>query len=133
MVYTLSKRRCTRRPGLRTLLQRLYEHGIKLAILSDYSFVEPRLKSLDIDQKIFAAINSTEELGALKPQSHPFVETAGEMGLAPATVLVIGDDAKDCQGAGNAGMPCLKIVEHTWQENAAALTWTKIREKLWQL
>lgn len=98
--------RCYRkRVGIEDICRIFKERSIKVGVLSDYAKVEERLLSLKIKPSLFDVLSSCEDKGALKPAVRPFLEIAGEMGLSPSDILVVGDrDDTDGEGARKAGM-----------------------------
>ena len=98
------------RPGLATLLEGLRERGLKTAVLSDYGRVAERVEALRLPVTLFDDLASAEDSGALKPSPRPFLMSAGNLGLEPSQILVVGDrDDMDGQGARAAGMAFLGI------------------------
>lgn len=82
----------------------LREHGLKLAVVSNWDCSLPdRLETLGLSES-FDAIVSSAEAGAPKPEPRPF-ELALERLRAPADrALHIGDEDVDVRGATAAGM-----------------------------
>lgn len=85
-------------------LATLSEHGLKLAVVSNWDCSLPeRLEALGLSQS-FGAIVSSAEAGVPKPEPRPF-ELALERLRAPADrALHIGDEDVDVRGASAAGM-----------------------------
>ena len=76
----------------------------KIAVYSDYPLLKERLKALDINTGVIR-LYGPESFGAQKPAPRPFLQIAGDLGLAPAETLVVGDrEDTDGLGALGAGM-----------------------------
>jgi FMN phosphatase YigB (HAD superfamily) len=106
----LIKEKCTLRPQLSALLKKLKERDIKMAVLSDYNFVEERLEALQLELQYFDVLASNEEYGVLKPSKRPLETIAYKMGIEPAKILMVGDkESTDGAGALLAGMPFVNI------------------------
>ena len=84
--------------------------SLRLAVYSDYPFLKERMEALGISYGR-TPLYGPESFGAQKPAARPFIRIAGDLGLSPEEVLVIGDRTDtDGLGAFNAGMRffCLK-------------------------
>ena len=92
------------------LLEEAKSRGIKLAIYSDYGYVEEKLEALGIDPEPFELLIAAPQLGALKP-SEPCARRLLEMLEAdPETTLFVGDrDEKDGASARAVGAKFLKV------------------------
>jgi FMN phosphatase YigB (HAD superfamily) len=96
------KRRFRPRPGAAELLRALADAAFPFAVYSDYPLVAERLAALGLDA---ARVYGPGYFGAQKPAARPFLTIAGELGVPPERVLVIGDRAgTDGAGAAAAGM-----------------------------
>jgi len=84
--------------------------GVKTAVLSDYGIVDERLEALGFDKNLFDVRASSEDFGALKPNSRPFTEVAKMLDLQMQQILMIGDrNDTDGEGAKSVGMPFFKL------------------------
>ena len=92
------------------LVEEAKSRGLKLAIYSDYGYVEEKLEALGIDPEPFELLIAAPQLGALKP-SEPCARRVLEMLEAdPETTLFVGDrDDKDGASARAVGAKFLKV------------------------
>ena len=96
--------------GVEKLFKAIRAKGIKLAILSDYSFIAQRMQSISISSENVDIMKSSQELGGLKPAPQLFLKLADQLKIAPEKILVVGDrDDTDGQGAINSGMKFVQI------------------------
>ena len=80
-------------------------NNIRIAVYSDYPFLRERLEALGVYPGPGILLYGPETFGAQKPAVRPFKHIAGDLGVAPEEVLVIGDRKEtDGLGAFNAGM-----------------------------
>jgi putative hydrolase of the HAD superfamily len=96
-------------PAVRETLQTLKEQGFKLGLLSDFP---PDVKLANMGLDGFWDITlCSESVGRLKPHPQPFLELAGQMGLAPERILYVGNSVRyDIIGAKKAGMKAALIT-----------------------
>lgn len=118
------------RPDVSKVLSTLKNRGYKLAVLSDHTFISERLNVLNINPSVFDLLDSTESIGALKPDPRAFMKTASGLGISPAKVLVVGDTYKDRDGALNAGMKSVWIVDKDKDEDLSdmKITWNDFKK-----
>lgn len=123
-IETLSKK-YEMYPSVNDLMKHLNSQGIKLAVLSDHSYLPERLNALGIDTDFFEMIISAEELGAYKPAKRLFLSVAEELKVKPENVLVLGDKADtDGEGAKAANMKYIQIVDNKSRRNGSnVFTW----------
>ena len=77
----------------------------KIAIYSDYPLLKERLEALGFTPGPHIRLYGPESFGAQKPAVRPFRVIAGDLGVKPEEVLVIGDrEDTDGLGAFKAGM-----------------------------
>lgn len=77
----------------------------KLGIYSDYPLLKERMEALGLKTGPNITLYGPESFGAQKPAVRPFLQIAGDFGVKPDEVLVIGDrEETDGLGAFNAGM-----------------------------
>jgi phosphoglycolate phosphatase-like HAD superfamily hydrolase len=121
-------KRARPRTGLIEILGRLREADIRLAVVSDYSAIDERLNALEIDPALFDARLPAEDTGALKPSPRAFLRISEQFGLAPGSMLAIGDRPHmDEAAAAAAGMSFLGIADLAhpeyppWASSAARL------------
>jgi HAD superfamily hydrolase (TIGR01549 family) len=102
------------RPGVSDLFDALINASIKIAVYSDYPNVRQRLTALKLrPQQFGTCLYGPEDFGAQKPCPRPFLTIADELGVTPASVLVVGDrDDTDGDGAHAAGMSYIRITSH---------------------
>jgi len=80
-------------------------HVPRIAVYSDYPFLEERLEALGVIRSPGILLYGPESFGAQKPAARPFLRIAADLGARPEEVLVIGDrNDTDGLGAFNAGM-----------------------------
>ena len=96
--------------GVPEILQQLRNQGIKVAVFSDYGYLDKRLKAVDLNPEWFDLCVDAPALGGLKPCRESFLKIAEMLHEAPEDILVIGDrDDTDGQGARNSGMQFLLV------------------------
>ena len=119
------------RPKLNKTLETLKNSNIKLAVLSDFAYVNERLNILDIDQNLFDITISSETEGALKPSPKPFNTILQRWNLSPEEILIVGDrDDTDGEAANITGMNFLKISD---KKDEISNSWENIRKILLKL
>jgi len=93
------------RPGADELLRRFNQDMIKIAVYSDYPLLRERMEAVGLTVSQNLPLYGPESFGAQKPAVRPFLRIAGDLGLAPEEILVIGDrNETDGMGAFHAGM-----------------------------
>jgi len=93
------------RPGVDELLRRYNRDMIKIAVYSDYPLLKERMEAIGLTAGLDLPLYGPESFGAQKPAVRPFLRIAGDLGLAPEEILVIGDrNETDGMGAFHAGM-----------------------------
>ncbi len=106
------KNKAETRPGLLPLLARLRQKKVKLAVVSDYGWVKERLLALRIPLELFDDLCASEDYGVLKPSPRPLLELAEKWGVAPESIIVVGDrDDMDGASARAAGMMFLGVAD----------------------
>lgn len=97
-------------PGMRRGLERLREHGLRLACVTNKpaAFTGPLLESTGL-AGFFEFVLSGDSLPTRKPDPAPMLEACRRFGLPPAQVLAIGDSLNDAQAARAAGLPVLAV------------------------
>ncbi len=96
-------------PGVAEHLQRWREHGLALAVVSNF---DQRLHGLLRDLGLapwFEAVVVSSAAGAAKPDPLPFRLALDALGLGPDQVWHVGDSPEDLQGAAAAGLRGLRI------------------------
>jgi HAD superfamily hydrolase (TIGR01509 family) len=98
------------RPGTRETLEALAASGLKVGVFSDYP-AEDKLKAMQLDHLVSLTIDATEsDVNAFKPHPRGFLAAAERWGLAPDSILYVGDRPDvDAVGAAAAGMRCVVI------------------------
>lgn len=89
-VRRILKRYFSARRHLQDVIDTLESKGIKVGVLSDYSFVKERLEAIGIHVDE-SRLWSTELAGALKPCPRCIHEIAAQQGVAVEEILMIGD------------------------------------------
>ena len=110
-------------PGLRALLERARQRGIRLAIGSaaipfNIDFV---LDNLDL-RPYFSAVVSAADVALSKPHPETFLKAAALLGVAPADCLVFEDVPKGAEAAQNAGMKAVVLTTTHAAAEFASLT-----------
>lgn len=104
------KKKYVARENVNLVFENLKKRNIKIAILSDYEVVLPRMKALNISSENVDLIYGAAELGGLKPAPEIFLKIANELKIKPENILVVGDrDDTDGEGARNSGMKFVQI------------------------
>lgn len=103
MVRVIGKN-CKARPQVNEALKALKDKGMKILVYSDYTMSKEKIEALGIDSSVFDKFYSAEEMGALKPQTRPFLQICQENGLDAATTLMVGDKVTSDGGALDAGL-----------------------------
>lgn len=113
------------RSTIRPLLKTLRKADFKLAVVSDFGKVKPRLLALGLDPSLFDACISCEEEGALKPAVRPVKKLCKEWGIQPTEALMVGDrDDTDGEIAKKLHMRFFKVPGNTnkqWKEQLSKL------------
>jgi dUTP pyrophosphatase len=98
------------RPEFIPFIKRCRSLGIKTAVLSDFGMVDERLTALGFDLNLFDIRASSEDFGAFKPNTRPFLEVAKALQLEPRNILMVGDRIDtDGEGARAVGMGFIQI------------------------
>lgn len=99
------------------VLVELRKKTINCGLVSDYARIPERLSALGISEDLFDIRLSGEEEAALKPSPKCFNHIANVWGVAPESILVVGDKlTTDEQAAKAAGMPFFLIQsDKSWQ------------------
>lgn len=90
-------------------IKQLKQNGYKIALLSDF----PPEQKGDIwgIKELCDVVLGSEQAGALKPASTPFVKLAEKLGLEPHQILYVGNNHKyDIEGAHKAGMKTAWLI-----------------------
>ena len=90
-------------------IKELKANGYKIGLLSDFP---PEQKgSIWGVKEICDVVLGSEEAGALKPDSTPFLKLAKEFNLPPEQILYVGNNHKyDIEGAHNIGMKTAWLI-----------------------
>ena len=97
-------------PGVREMLQRLYEAGFLLAIASSspVSRIEAAVDHIGVRQ-YFSLLNSGENVARSKPAPDIYLDTAEKLGVMPAECIVLEDSGNGSTAAVSAGMVCVGL------------------------
>ena len=92
--------------GVAELLDALDAQGLKWGIVTNkpHRFTLPVLRGLGLEDRSGTNISGDSTAHA-KPHPLPLLTACEELGLAPETVLYVGDDLRDIQAAQAARMP----------------------------
>ena len=99
-------RHATVYPGVREGLDAMRAAGFRLACMTNKSerYTLPLLAQMKLDA-YFPIVVSGDTLPRRKPDPLPLLHIAGQLGVAPAEMLMIGDSVNDAQAARAAGCP----------------------------
>lgn len=110
----------------------LHKNNITIAINSDYPFISKRMQAIGLDYQQNAQLHyfSSEDYGALKPATRPFLEIANKFNCEPSNCIVIGDRA-DTEGecAKKTGMNFIQI-SFKKKKNNNAVSWAELEKIL---
>ena len=91
-------------PGVTEALEALRARGLALAVVANWDFsLHALLRRHGLSHR-FAAIVTSAEIGAAKPDVRPFAAALDRLGVEPARAVHVGDHAMDEEGAAAAGM-----------------------------
>jgi FMN phosphatase YigB (HAD superfamily) len=91
-------------PGAAAALADLRRRGLKLAVVANWDCALPgHLARLGLDRH-FAAVVTSAEAGAPKPDPAPFLLALERLGVEPSRAVHVGDEETDELGAAAAGM-----------------------------
>jgi putative hydrolase of the HAD superfamily len=91
-------------PGAEDALARLTAHGLTLAVVADWDYgLHDHLREHGL-ARYFAAVVTSAEVGAAKPDPAPFLAALARLGVDPRRALHVGDQPRDEEGALAAGM-----------------------------
>ena len=91
-------------PGSESALERLQAAGLVLACVSNWDVSLPdQLAGIGL-ARLFAAVVSSAEAGAPKPDPRPFELALAKVGVEPGRALHVGDSDADRDGAAEAGL-----------------------------
>ncbi|AMV73537.1 HAD family hydrolase [Desulfuromonas carbonis] len=103
-------------PLARTILQRAFDRGLKVAIATNPVFpravVAARLAWGGLAEFPFDLVTTIENSRYCKPQPDYFRDVAAEIGLAPEECLMVGNDTSHDLAARQVGMPTFLV--DTW-------------------
>jgi putative hydrolase of the HAD superfamily len=102
-------------PGARVALETLAADGIVLAVISNTMRTPGEILRQVLDKSgllsLFRVLTFSDECGVRKPASEMFLRTLGELGVAPAAAVHVGDDPiLDVEGARDAGMRVIQVT-----------------------
>ena len=107
-------------PGVRNTLTRLQSLGLRMAVLSDSEStgesIRRRLEQLGLGA-FFAAVVSSADLKAAKPDRACYAEAIHRLNLRPDQAAFVGHDADELRGARRAG---LKRIAVNYDRDVAA-------------
>lgn len=96
--------------GVEACLQRLRQHGCRLAVVTNKPerFVAPLLERMGLEHW-FEMIIGGDTLTVKKPDAEPLLLAMRTLGGSPGTTVMIGDSAADAEAAHNAGLPSILV------------------------
>ncbi len=116
------------RPGFVELIPRLRGAGYRLAVISDYPWIDRRLVGLGFRPEDFHARIDTPSLGFLKPSEQAGQYLQAALGIPLQKTLMIGDRADtDFALAERMGMPFLGIKDTGWLKGVPWHSWPAVR------
>ncbi len=97
-------------PGAFATLEKLREHGLKLACVTNKParFTQPLLQALGLSEKLDLVL-SGDSLPRKKPDALPLSHVASVFGIEPAQLLMVGDSPVDSGAARAAGCPVVCV------------------------
>lgn len=116
------KKKYSARNQVQEIFKKLKSQNIKLAVFSDYPLVKERMEAINLQVSDIDVIESSENLGGLKPAKESFEIIAKKLGFTNKNqfnqILVVGDrNDTDGQGARNAGMDFIQIKTKKTKES----------------
>lgn len=98
-------------PGIREVLEELYQKGIPLAVASSsfHEIIELILERTGL-RSYFQQVVSSKEAGKSKPEPDVFLLAASRLGVAPTDCLVVEDSFNGIKAAKAAGMRCIAFA-----------------------
>lgn len=105
-------------------LSRLRQRGVRLGIISNWDErLRPLLRGLGLADW-FASIVVSCEAGVTKPDARLFHRAAAELGVPPAELLHVGDDAeRDVAGGRAAGCQVMQVRREAGPEHGLSGLW----------
>ena len=104
-------------PWVEEYIAGLKTKGIKVAVFSDYGFVEEKLNAIGFNLQWADYLFDAPSLGGLKPCKEAFIKVCATMNISPQHCLMVGDrDDTDGAGAKDAGMKFLKVEKSSKPE-----------------
>ncbi|MGW0788061.1 HAD family hydrolase [Streptomyces sp. NPDC002911] len=99
-------------PEMRTLVERLHEHGVPMAVASGSSraAIAATLAVTGLDACLPLHV-SAEEVVRGKPEPDVFLEAARRLGVAPGSCVVLEDAVPGVRAAHAAGMRCVAVPD----------------------
>ncbi|GGY58125.1 phosphoglycolate phosphatase [Marinobacter zhanjiangensis] len=96
--------------GVEACLQRLFENGCRMAVVTNKPerFVRPLLESMGLEHW-FETIVGGDTLPVKKPDAEPLLTAMQKLDGNPGTTVMIGDSAADATAARNAGLPSVLV------------------------
>ncbi len=94
-------RQCTLRDGAKEVTEELVRRGVKTALLTRNSWESVQTVLRRFGLRFDCCVSRDD--GEPKPSPQPVLRIAGELGLAPAELLVVGDYVFDVQAGRAAG------------------------------
>lgn len=97
-------------PGVGSLLETLYQRGIKQAVGSSapYANIDAIVKALEIEPYFEALVSAADMPG--KPDPTVFLTAAQQLAVSPAHCVVIEDAIAGVAAARRAGMRCIAVT-----------------------
>ena len=99
-------------PGVKDMLKRLRERGIKIAIGSSSKNAGPILIAIGLDKTFDAVVDGTH-IARSKPDPEVFTLAGKQLGIAPDHCLVVEDADAGVDAGLAAGMPVLAVGSAT--------------------
>ncbi len=130
-IYRLFASKIDRRllfKGVTEFIAMLKKNDVKLGIISDFP-VDEKLLRLGLYFEPFRAVINTEDIGALKPATEPFLKASELLETEPKYILHIGDREKsDVLGAKRSGFISARIKRFGKSESQADIVFRSYTE-----
>ncbi|MCX7959388.1 MAG: HAD family hydrolase, partial [Deltaproteobacteria bacterium] len=132
-IYRLFASKINRRllfHGVREFIDMLKDNDVRLGLISDFPLDEKLLR-LGLYFEPWRAVINTEDVGALKPATEPFMKAAELLDVEPKYILHIGDrENSDVSGAKRAGFISARIRRFGSLKSQADIVFRSYKEFL---
>jgi len=124
----LSATELTPMTGARTLLLRLKDEGVRMALVTsaDTAHAQNALKAIAVPSA-FECIIDAEMVSRLKPSPEPYLKAAERLGVSPQDMLAVEDSGSGVESALAAGMRCVAVHAEVYERPELGQAHVKIR------